>query len=67
MKIGDKVWIKFGFDIQEAEILDLPDNGALVEYRIPFSGVRIGWLNRLTGWYYTGIDRKETFKNRIIN
>lgn len=66
LKIGDKIWIRYGFDYSEAEITDLPNNGALVVYRINFGGGKLSWFSKFLRYYYSTVETVDEFKRRIL-
>lgn len=64
MKKGDKIWILLGGSYCEAEVLSLPSNGKLVEYRISFNGARITPLAKLCRAYTVFIEKYDEFNAR---
>lgn len=64
-KIGDKVLIRYGYNLHLAEIIDVFNNQA-VEYRFSFSSIRLGFLAKAFGFYMTEVDSLKKFKERIV-
>ena len=66
IKMGDKIWIRHGLGFSEAEITGLPNDGALVEFRMPLDGGRLGSLAKFLRYYFEDIELREQFKSRIV-
>lgn len=55
----------FGFKFVEAEIISLPNNGILVEYRVPIVGSRLTWLKKTVGLSLHYVEHKDVFAKII--
>jgi len=66
MKKGDKLWIRHGNTLREAEIINMPADGRLVEFRMSFDSGKISGLAKLFGHYFTDVEEIEQFKTRLV-